>query len=193
MQMAWFKREKRDYEREFLDSVFIHWEALMRYATRLTGNEAQAEDVVQESLAKAFKAFPKLREKTNHRAWAFTIVRNTFLSRARKQNREQPLEDAARVVDLSAGPELRLVRPDDGYKHGFEDAVLEALTALPEAQRTAVMLCDVEGLSYDEIAQVLGCPVGTVRSRIHHARRRLRETLASYATNRGYGNVGHLR
>lgn len=190
--MAWFgKRRKvdRDAEAAFVEHVFVHWEGLYRYAVRLAGREHEAEDLVQESLTKAFRAFDRLREDTNYRAWIFTILRNTFLSRARKSGREQPLDDAVAVIDEGAGLDHALVRGDDGWRHGFEDEVLAALGELPEGQRTAVVLCDIEGLTYDEISHVLGCPIGTVRSRIHHARRRLRSTLAGYATARGYADA----
>ena len=80
-----------------------------------------------------------------------------------------------------------MIRAVDGFRHGFDDQVLAALDDLPEHQRTAVVLCDVEGMPYDDIAEVMGCPVGTVRSRIHHARRRLREGLATYARQQGIG------
>lgn len=191
--MAWFRNKRkqdRDDEAAFVEHVFVHWEGLYRYALRLTGDEHAAEDLVQESLTKAFRAFDRLREDTNYRAWIFTIVRNTFLSRARKSGRELPLEDPVSVVD-EKGSDLdhSLARPDDGWRHGFEDEVLAALGELAESQRTAVVLCDVEGLTYEEISFVLGCPIGTVRSRIHHARRRLRSTLAGYANARGYADA----
>lgn len=200
--MGWFGRSKRgerggassDPSAAFVERVFVHWEALYRFALRLTGDEHEAEDVVQESLTKALAAFERLRDDTNHRAWIYTIVRNTFLSRVRKSGREQVLEDPVAVVDERApGPDDALVRPDDGWREGFEDEVLAALQELPEAQRSALVLCDIEGLSYDEISHVLGCPIGTVRSRIHHARRRLRALLAGYANARGYTDVQHAR
>jgi len=195
--LAWFGRHRaprRDLEHAFLDLVLVHWEGLFRYAVRLTGRDHEAEDLVQETITKAFRAFEKVAEDTNYRAWVFTILRNTFLSRARKSGRELPAEEAlATAEDTSAPPEGALLRSADGWRHGFEDEVLEALGELPESQRTAVVLCDIEGLSYEEIAHVLGCPVGTVRSRIHHARRRLRAALGGYATARGYRDVQDAR
>lgn len=169
-----------------MEHVFVHTDGLHRYALRLTGDPQAAEDLVQDSLAKAFKAFDKLRPDTNHRAWMYTIVRNGFISQRRKGDRETPSED----VDVAAPDSDRefepLVRREDGYRHGFEDEVVHALGGLSENHRTAVVLCDVEGLSYEEIAVVMACPVGTVRSRIHHARKRLRDELATFATTRGY-------
>jgi len=194
--VGWFgnKRSARgrnqDVEQAFVAHVFAHWEGLHRYAVRLSGSEHEAEDLVQEALTKAFQAFDRVREDTNYRAWVFTILRNAFLSRVRKSGRELPLEDSVSVVDDAGGAlDHALVRQDDGWRHGFEDEVLAALGELPESQRTAIVLCDVEGLTYDEISHVLGCPIGTVRSRIHHARRRLRSTLAGYANARGYADA----
>jgi len=192
--LAWFRRVRpaRRDEDAFVADVFAHWEGLFRYARRLTGSEQEAEDLVQEALTKGLRAFGRLREDTNHRAWIFTILRNTFLSRIRKQGRETLLEDTEAIVDPTAGPERQgHLLGEQGWRHGFEDEVLEALAELPEAQRTAVVLCDIEGLTYGEIAEVLDCPIGTVRSRIHHARRRLRETLNRYAIDRGYTHAEH--
>ena len=188
--MGWLFRQKRDIEREFVQRVFVHSDGLFRFALRLSGSETEAEDIVQEALVKAFKAFERLRPGTNHRAWAYAIVRNTFISRVRKSNRLTSLEAPDAVPDrLGHTPETLFFGGGEGYRQGFEDEVLAALSKLAEVQRTAVVLCDIEGLSYDEIAEVLDCPVGTVRSRIHHARRRLRHELSGYAHAKGYGHV----
>lgn len=197
--MGWFGlKQKRDAEREFAERVFSHWEGMYRFALRLCGSEAEAQDLVQEAMAKALTHYERMPADTHWRAWAYTIVRNAFVSKARKSGRESLLEDA----DLLPATALALVaseRPATGsasampaleaFREGFEDEVLAALMTLPEGQRTAVVLCDIEGLDYEEIAHVLDCPVGTVRSRIHHARKRLREALATYAGQRGYGDV----
>lgn len=186
--MAWFWRRRPREDSAFVESVVTHADGLYRYALRLTGDEQVAADLVQESLTRAVEAFERLRPDTNHRAWIFTILRNAWISRMRRAGREVELVEPELLVDDDA-PEAHeaLVRPDDGYRHGFEDQVLRALSRLPEAQRSAILLCDVEGLRYEEIALVMGCPVGTVRSRIHHARRQLRDWLEEYARQRGYG------
>ena len=192
--MALFTRLRRrpqPQDEAFSDAVLVHAHGLYRYATRLVREPADAEDLVQETMIKALRAFDRLRPNTNHRAWVFTILRNTWLSRQRKAGREQPLEDPTVLPDLRAiHPAVQMVRREDGYRHGFDDEVLRALDRLPEPQRTAIVLCDVEGMSYEEIADVMTCPVGTVRSRIHHARRRLREGLSAYARQAGYGGTG---
>ncbi len=183
--MGWLTR-KKDKQQAFMEQVFVHTDGLHRYALRLTRDAQSAEDLVQDSLTKAFKAFDRLRPDTNHRAWVFTILRNSFISQRRKADRETPLEDMD-VADPDGLDEVTpLIRRDDGYRHGFEDEVVHALSALSEKHRTAVVLCDVEGMTYEEVAVVMECPVGTVRSRIHHARKRLRDQLTTYATTRGY-------
>jgi RNA polymerase sigma-70 factor (ECF subfamily) len=179
--VPWLSR--RLNQNEFLERVFVHADALYRYAYRLAGDRQTAEDLVQESLVRALQAFGGVRPDTQHRAWVFTILRNTFLSQLRK-HREEVVEDPEPAA-LDASPEGVL----ELRGGGLGDEVQKALDRLPESQRTALVLCDVEGMTYEEIAQVMTCPVGTVRSRIHHARRRLRLSLGGYARGVGYGRV----
>lgn len=190
--MGWFGlRKQRDAEREFMERVFVHWDAMHRYALRLTASEAEANDLVQDAMTKALQHFDRVRPDTNYRAWVFTIVRNAFVSKVRKTSRETLLEDAD-LLAADPEPEVGLALAALGgnrFKEGFEDEVLLALQQLPESQRTAVVLCDIEGLDYEGIAHVLDCPVGTVRSRIHHARKRLKAALSGYAKTRGYRDV----
>ena len=187
--LGWFTRKtERPFEARFLENVYVHVEGLYRYAMRLERDPSRAEDLVQESMTKAFKAFDRLPENSNYRAWAYTIVRNTFISRRRQSGRLELVADAGELVDASyEDPVEALARRSEGHRQAFEDEVLAALDALPSKQRSVVVLCDVEGLSYEEISGVVGCPVGTVRSRIHHGRRRLRAILAGYARSKGYG------
>ena len=196
--MGWFGlRAKRDAERDFMERVFVHWDGMYRYALRLTGSEPEAHDLVQEAMTKALQHFDRVRPDTNYRAWVYTIVRNAFVSKVRKGDRLSLVED----IDVHAaepepafgaggsGGSVMEVLGTDKFKEGFEDEVLAAQQELPESQRTAVVLCDIEGLDYEAIAHVLDCPVGTVRSRIHHARKRLKQALAGYAKTRGFGHV----
>ena len=194
-RLGWFGlRAKRDAERDFMEQVFVHWDGMYRYALRLTASEPEAHDLVQEAMTKALQHFDRVRPDTNFRAWVYTIVRNAFVSRVRKGDRLALVED----IDLHAAEQGPALEPgisildvlgQDKFKEGFEDEVLAALQSLPESQRTAVVLCDIEGLDYEAIAHVLDCPVGTVRSRIHHARKRLKQALADYAKNRGFGHA----
>lgn len=183
MQLPWTKSPR---ERRFHKRLLPHADSLYSYALRLTHNPADAEDLVQDALLKAFDALDRLPEASNYKGWLFTILRNTWLSRMRR---------AGRVEFTDRPPDRADYRPDPqaAMEHGhgarssdrFDDVVHRALGRLPEVQRTAVLLCDVEKMAYADIARVLGCPVGTVRSRIFHARRALRSALLNYAEKEG--------
>lgn len=190
--MGWFgSRRRQEAEKDFLERVFVHWEAMYRYALRLTGSDIEARDLVQEAMMKALQHFDRVRPDTNFKAWTFTIVRNAFVSKLRKSGRELAVEDVGIYMEPhndSPADSFHPLREQDFHEH-FEDEVLAALQELPEVQRTALVLCDIEGLEYEAIAEVLSCPLGTVRSRIHHARKRLKSALAGYAAQRGYSDV----
>ena len=129
------------------------------------------EDLVQECLLKAFDALDRVPEGSNYKGWLFTILRNTHLSRMRRAGRVHFSDNPPEPADYRPGPLGRLENGEGARASDrFDDQVLMALSALPEVQRSAVILCDVERMPYDDIAKVMGCPVGTVRSRIFHAR-----------------------
>ena len=175
------------FERDALQYI----DALYAGAMRLTSNPTEAEDLVQETMVKAFAAFHQFQEGTNLKAWLFRIMQNAFISDYRKARREPfktstdeleewqvaQLETKARTA-LPSAEEIVLDNLPDG-------TVLDALKALPEEFRTAVYLADVEGFSYAEIAEIMGTPTGTVMSRIHRGRKRLREDLADHARELG--------
>lgn len=182
-------QERRErFERDalpFLDQLY-------GAAMRLTRNPADAEDLVQETYAKAYSSFHQFKEGTNLRAWMYRILNNTFISSYRKKQREPQKSDAGDLEDWqmleastheaqgmrSAETEAMSALPDEEIK--------EALAALPEDRRLAVYLADVEGFAYKEIASILEIPLGTVMSRLHRGRSQLRELLAQYAAERGY-------
>ena len=190
MYLPWTKSRK---ERRFHKRLLPHADALYAYGLRLCHNPSDAEDLVQDSMLKAFDALDRLPENSNYKGWLFTILRNTWLSRMRR---------AGRVEYSSEPPDLADRRPDplETIEHGggkrgkdrFDDVVYEALGQLPEVQRSAVLLCDVEKMPYADIARILGCPIGTVRSRIFHARRALRSALQTYAEERGVVRHGDV-
>jgi RNA polymerase sigma-70 factor (ECF subfamily) len=166
-----------------------HLDALYRVALRLTQNRAEAEDVVQEACLRAFRAFHRFNPGTNVRAWLFTIARNVFLNRLRREGREVTSDGAtlesereSATGEASAGgsPEEEFFQT---VLHGDVD---RALNTLPVAFREVVVLVDLEGLSYKESAEVVGCPVGTVMSRLSRGRGLLRVSLARFAREHGY-------
>ncbi len=173
----------------FEEVALVHLDALYRGALRLTRNRAQAEDLVQEALARAFVSFDRFSAGTNCRAWLFTIMRNVFLNQLRRE-RETPREVEfleERLPENVEGVRPTAPTPEDEFLqtvvHGDVD---RALLGLPERFREAVVLCDIEGFSYREIAEALECPIGTVMSRLSRGRRLLRLALDGFARERGY-------
>ncbi|MGH7263252.1 MAG: sigma-70 family RNA polymerase sigma factor [Candidatus Rokuibacteriota bacterium] len=168
--------------------VDLHLDSLYRFALRLTHNRAEAEDVVQDACVRAFRSFHRFNPGTNSRAWLFTILRNLFLNRVRREGREVLAEDVASWESTTvgiggSGPQ----NPEEEFfqtvLHGDVD---RALKALPLPFREVVFLTDLEGFTYREAAEVLSCPVGTVMSRLSRARCLLRQALARYARDHGY-------
>jgi RNA polymerase sigma-70 factor (ECF subfamily) len=173
---------------EFERVALVHLDALYRLALRLTRNRAEAEDVVQEAFLRAFRSFHRFNPGTNCRAWLFTILRNVFLNRVRMQGREVPEQDMDGLDRAEPVGEPTIEwNPEERYLqtmlHGDVD---RALATLPLAFREAVVLVDVEGLTYREAAQVLSCPIGTVMSRLSRARALLRRALGRFAREHGY-------
>ena len=168
--------------------ALVHLDALYHVALRLTRNRAEAEDIVQEAFLRAFRSFHRFNPGTNCRAWLFTILRNVFLNRVRTQGREVleaetgGVDQAEMMVDthVGANPEERFLQT---VLHGDVD---RALAMLPLAFREAVLLVDIEGLTYREVAAIVGCPIGTVMSRLSRGRVLLRRALVRFAREHGY-------
>ena len=186
-------RSERDADRPvaFEAEVLDHLDALYGVAFRMTKEAASAEDLVQDTILKAVRARQQYQPGTNLKAWLLRILTNTFINRHRRGGLERDVlegPDAAPLADRWIGaatmramrdPEREVLAPL------VEQEVRAALAALPEPFRLAIVLSDVEGLSYREIADVMGCPVGTVMSRLHRARRMLQETLFDQAVALG--------
>ncbi len=187
--MAFGWRGGWDRTGEFEAVVLAHLDALYRSALRLTHNRAEAEDVVQETYLRAFRSFHRFNPGTNARAWLFTILRNAFLNRLRQTGRETTGGDesgwASAMESATFAPAAE--NPEEEFfqtvLHGDVD---RALKALPLVFREAVILTDLEGLSYKETSEVLGCPIGTVMSRLSRGRSLLRQALLRYAREHGH-------
>jgi RNA polymerase sigma-70 factor (ECF subfamily) len=183
-------REKRS---EFERQALVHADSLYGAAYRLTRNPRDAEDLVQDSLLRAYRFWDSFEQDSNCKAWLLRIVTNTFINEYQRKKRSREVLDAATAEqDATDGV---LVHADANDKQSPEKALLDrsvsddvqrALDALPDDFRTAVVLCDVNGLSYKEIAEIMQCPVGTVMSRLFRGRKLLATMLRDFAQAEGY-------
>ncbi len=168
-------------------------------ALGMTRNAADAEDLVQETYAKAFSARESFTMGTNLKAWLYRILTNSFISHYRKAQRSPQLSDDEEITDhqlaSAASHDSRGLRSAEmeALDRLPDSVVSEALQALPEQYRLAVWLADVEGFAYKEIAEIMDTPIGTVMSRINRGRGQLRKSLAEYAAERGFGPRGQHR
>jgi len=188
---------ERSEKSGFADEALPHLDAVYRFALRLSGNPDEAADLVQETFLRAYRAWDQYSAGTRARSWLFTICRNLFLRGRERAGRHDRVVAQETAGDGPAGaPDA--VNPlwsvDGGDPEGaffgtlVDETVTRAIDALPEDFRQAVVLSDVEGLSYAEIAEVLGVPVGTVKSRLFRGRRQLQQVLYGYAVE-----MGHIR
>ena len=183
------KSKRSEFERQAL----VHLDSLFGAAYRLTRNARDAEDLVQDSLLRAYRFWDSFEQDSNCKAWLLRIVTNTFINEYQRKKRSREVLDAATAEqDATDGV---LVHSTAGDKQSpdqvllqasVSDDVQKALQQLPDDFRTAVILCDMQGLSYKEIAEIMECPVGTVMSRLFRGRKLLAATLREFAVSEGY-------
>ncbi len=171
---------RHDFDRAILQ----HFDELYGTAVRLTRDKTDAEDLVQEAIMRAWAFWDRFEAGTNGRAWIHRILMNTFINGYRRKKREREVLGQVRS-EVVKKPQW--VHDDDcRARDGLSDEVEAALARLPEDFRCVVLLVDGSGLSYKEAAEALDCPIGTVMSRLHRARKRLQDDLKAYAFDEGY-------
>jgi len=172
--------------------AFAHMDALYNTALRMTRNVLDAEDLLQDVYLRAFRFFDKFEVGTNFKAWIFRILTNTYINRYRQKIREPQRQDFNKVEfsqgDKSKSRDEKYETHYDEklYRDLFEDEIRDALDKLSYDFRAVVLLCDIEGFSYKEIADIIGKPIGTVMSRLSRARQQLQTHLAEFARREGY-------
>jgi RNA polymerase sigma-70 factor (ECF subfamily) len=178
----------RIFEKEFLP----HIDAMYNFAFRITYDEDMAKDLLQDTYYKAFKFIESFQVGTNAKAWLFRILKNSFINEFRKKNKEPAKVDYQDVETYYNSDDVNEVITSDLRVEVLQDMigdeVSNALNALAVDFRIVIILCDLEGFTYEEMSKILDIPIGTVRSRLHRARNLLREKLKTYAKTMGYNN-----
>jgi RNA polymerase sigma-70 factor (ECF subfamily) len=183
-------KEEFTKQEDFRSEMIPHLDALYNFAIRLTTDPTEAEDLVQDTIVKAYRFFNSYEKGTNAKAWLFRILKNSYINNYRKKSKQPHQVDYDEV-----SPFYETVRSEQSdttdmedimYRDMLDDQVTRALQRLPEDFRTVVLLCDVEGFTYEEIANMLDVPIGTIRSRLHRGRNLLRAELTDYADKKGY-------
>lgn len=173
------------FESELLTQI----DALYTFAFHLCYNEADANDLVQETYLKAFRFIANYQKGTNAKAWLFKILKNIFINDYRKKAKMPTKVDYEDIISYhnkdNSYNEFYDLR-EELFKDLMGDEVSAAMNAIPLEFRTIILLCDIEGFTYEEISKIVEIPIGTVRSRLHRARKLLREKLRDYAKNIGY-------
>lgn len=181
-----FVRDDELFEREMIP----HLKPLFHFALRLSGNEDDANDLVQDTYLKAYRFLGSYERGSNAKAWLFRILKNSFINNYRKVSKEPSkidYEEAENFLNTGKASYSDSIDLREKMFRGLiGDEVSSALNSLPVDFRAVIILCDVEEFTYEEIAQIIDIPIGTVRSRLHRARKMLREKLLGYALSMGY-------
>ncbi|MGC1243185.1 MAG: sigma-70 family RNA polymerase sigma factor [Chryseosolibacter sp.] len=177
----------------FNQEFMPHINSMYNFAYRLTLDADDAKDLLQDTYLKAFRFIDSFQQGTNAKAWLFRILKNSFINDYRKKSKEPSKVDYQEVetfynsedVDRQITPDLRV----EALQDMIGDEISIALNSLDVDFRTVIILCDLEGFKYEEMAKILDIPIGTVRSRLHRARNLLKEKLSEYAKKMGYKNA----
>lgn len=188
--MKAFSREILDKQDSFKEEVVPHLDALYNFALQLTSDPNDAKDLVQETIVKAYRFFHTYEKGTNAKSWLFRILNNSYINIYRKESAWPGFVDYDEISSY-----LEMIRDQRTettdleeliYRNLLNDDICKALEDLNEKYRSVVILCDLEGFTYEEISNMLDLPIGTVRSRLHRARLLLKKQLLQYARNKGY-------
>ncbi len=182
--------ELKNKYKEFDAEVLPFTDALKSFALKMTNDTDDADDLLQDTLMKAFRFFDKFEKGTNMKAWLFQIMKNSFINNYRKTSKEPNKVDYEDVQNFYENIKAEDVKSQhyqsDAFSDVLDDEITSALSKLPDDFRTIVFLSDVEGYTYEEIADFVDCPIGTVRSRLHRARKMLYSLLYEYALDKGF-------
>ena len=174
----------------FEEELFPHIEALKTFAYHLSYNEEDANDLVQETYMKAHRFIEKYDQGTNAKAWLFKILKNAYINEYRKKSKRPKKVDFEDIISYqnsdTASSSKYLDLRQEIFENMMGDEVTIAINALPIDFRTVILLCDIEGFTYEEISKIIDVPIGTVRSRLFRARNMLKDKLRSYAEKLGY-------
>lgn len=188
--MADLTKEESKKQKDFNEEILPHLDAMYNFALRLTADPNDAEDLVQDTIVKAYRFFDSYEKGTNAKAWLFRILKNSYINTYRKKSKKPNQVDYDEVATFYET--IRDERTDTSdledrmFRELIDDHISKALDQLPEDFRTVVLLCDVEGFTYEEIANMLDVPIGTIRSRLHRGRNLLRSELIDYAERKGF-------
>lgn len=183
------KKEIRKQE-DFNEEIIPHLDALYNFGLRLTSDPNDAEDLVQDTIVKAYRFFDSYEKGTNAKAWLFRILKNSYINNYRKKSKKPQEVDYDEVASFYESIRAERTETSDMedkmFRELIDDDISNALDEIPEDFRTVVLLCDVEDFTYEEIANMLDVPIGTIRSRLHRGRNLLKAQLMDYATKKGY-------
>ncbi|MCF8267397.1 MAG: sigma-70 family RNA polymerase sigma factor [Ignavibacteriales bacterium] len=182
--------DSKDKYKKFEEHIVPLTSALYNFALKMTNDQDDADDLVQETMLKAFRFLDKFQEGTNLKAWLFSIMRNSFINEFRRVSRQPAKVDYDDIQNFYENVKSSEVQYQhvigDAFSNVLDDEITEAIGTLPVDFQTIIILSDIEGYNYEEISEFMACPVGTVRSRLHRARKMLYSKLHGYARSKGY-------